>query len=119
MRAPDPGGAGRIEHGRASGLNNVDYTKLNIAGTPVRLRLEASVVRVKHDGDPKSAESVTLTYLEKRQAQVGDRFGQVVMACWHRVIPYLTDEVVPHEQVTALDDQVKVPLVYGTVLIRN
>jgi spermidine dehydrogenase len=75
------------------------------------------VVRVKHDGDPASARSVTLTYVEdgKLRSVTG---GQVVLACWHRVIPYLTDEI-GQAQVDALNDMIKVPLIYGTVLIRN
>src|SRR5262249_30609123 len=36
--------------------NVVDYAKLDVADAPVRLRLGASVVRVKHDGDPASAK---------------------------------------------------------------
>ena len=58
----------------------------------MRLRLNASVVRVKHDGAPADAHSVTVTYVEdgKLKTVTG---GHVVLACWHRVIPYLTDEL--------------------------
>ena len=41
-----------------------------------------------------------------------------MLACWHRVIPRITDELADG-QVEALDDQVKIPLVYANVLIRN
>ena len=95
---------------------DVDYAAMDRPENPVRLRLRASVVRVKHDGDPKDATSVTLTYAEEGLKTVSA--GQVVLACWHRVIPHITDELAP-EQVSALQDQVKVPLVYGTVLLRN
>jgi spermidine dehydrogenase len=44
--------------------------------------------------------------------------GHVVLACWHRVIPFLTDEI-SAEQVTALNDQQKVPLLYTNVQLRN
>ena len=44
--------------------------------------------------------------------------GHVVLACWHRVIPYLTDELAP-DQIAALNDQQKVPLIYTNVLLRN
>ena len=95
----------------------VDYGGLDVEGEPVRLRLNASVVRIRHDGPPESAASVTVTYTE------GDRLktvsaGQVVLACWHRVIPYLTDEL-GEAQVAALNDQRKVPLIYTNVLLRN
>jgi spermidine dehydrogenase len=95
----------------------VDYGALDMSGNDVRLRLNASVVRVKHDGAPATAQSVTLTYLEGEtlKSVVAD---QVVLACWHRVIPYLTDEL-PAAQVEALNDQHKVPLIYTNVLLRN
>lgn len=97
--------------------NVVDYTKLDVAEAAVRLRLGASVVRVKHDGDPATAKSVTLTYVEdgKLKSVSG---AQVILACWHRVIPYLTDEL-KQPQIDALNDMIKVPLIYGSVLIRN
>ena len=98
-------------------LNEVDYTKLDLADAPVRLRLEASVVRVKHDGDPASATSVTLTYVEDGALR-SVTAAQVVLACWSRVIPHITDEL-SAAQTDALNDQVKVPLVYGTVQLRN
>jgi spermidine dehydrogenase len=93
------------------------YDKLDVAGDPVRLRLNASVVKVKHDGRPDSAKSATVTYVESGKLKTV-RAGHVVLACWHRVIPYLTDEL-GAEQVTALQDQQKIPLIYTNVLIRD
>ena len=98
-------------------LQPVDYSKLDEAGSPVRLRLNASVVRVKHDGPPESAQSVTLTYVEGGGLKTVQA-GQVVLACWHRVIPHITDELA-ESQVEALNNQVKVPLVYANVLLSN
>ena len=98
-------------------LQPVDYSKLDGAANPVRLRLNASVVRVKHDGTPESAQSVTLTYVEDGKLKTAQG-GQVVLACWHRVIPHITDEL-GDTQIEALNDQVKAPLVYANVLIRN
>ena len=95
----------------------VDYGKLDIEGSPVRLRLDASVVRVKHDGPVESAASVTVTYTDGETLKSVSA-GQVVLACWHRVIPYLTDEL-GEVQVAALNDQHKVPLIYTNVLLRN
>jgi spermidine dehydrogenase len=93
------------------------YDKLDVAGDPVRLRLNASVVKVKHDGAPESAKSVTVSYVEGGKLKTV-RAGHVVLACWHRVIPFLTDEL-PADQVAALGDQQKVPLIYTNVLIRD
>ncbi len=97
--------------------NPVDYGKLDGEGRPVRLRLNASVVRVKHDGPPESASSVIVTYVDGETLKTVST-GQVVLACWHRVIPYLTDEL-GEAQVEALNDQHKVPLIYTNVLLRN
>ena len=80
-----------------------DYDKLDLDGDPVRLRLNASVVKVKHDGAPETAKSVAVSYVEGGKLETV-RAAHVVLACWHRVIPYLTDEL-PAEQVTALNDQ--------------
>ena len=98
-------------------LQPVDYSKLDDPADPVRLRLNASVVRVKHDGPPETAQSVTLTYVEDGKLKTVQG-SQVVLACWHRVIPHITDEV-GETQIEALNNQVKVPLVYANVLIRN
>jgi spermidine dehydrogenase len=98
-------------------LQPVDYSRLDDPANPVRLRLNASVVRVKHDGAPGSAQSVTLTYVEDGRLKMVQG-GQVVLACWHRVISHITDEL-GEAQVEALNDQVKVPLVYANVLISN
>lgn len=95
----------------------VDYGKLDADGAPVRLRLNASVVKVAHDGSPDSAKSVTVTYADDGKLKTV-RAGHVVLACWHRVIPYLTSEIAK-EQADALNDQQKVPLIYTNVLIRN
>jgi spermidine dehydrogenase len=96
---------------------SVVYDKLDVAGDPVRLRLNASVVKVKHDGAPESASSVTVSYVENGKLKTV-KAGHVVLACWHRVIPFLTDEI-PVEQVDALNDQVKIPLIYTNVLLRD
>jgi spermidine dehydrogenase len=95
----------------------IDYAAMDVADTPVRLRLGASVVKVAHDGEPTAAESVTLTYFEAGKLRTVTA-GHAILACWHRVIPHITDEL-PAAQVAALNDQVKTPLVYANVLIRN
>jgi spermidine dehydrogenase len=94
-----------------------DYSKLDVASDPVRLRLNASVVKVAHDGAPGSARSVTVTYMENGTLKTVVA-SHVVLACWHRVIPYLTNELAL-EQIEALNDQQKVPLVLANVLISN
>ena len=98
-------------------LQPVDYSKLDLPDSATRLRLNASVVRVKHNGPLESAGSVTVTYLEDGKMKTVET-GHVVLACWHRVIPHITDEL-GEAQTEALNDQVKIPLIYTNVLIRN
>lgn len=97
--------------------NEVDYSKLDVDGAPSRLRLSASVVKVAHDGDPATAQGVTVTYTEDGKLKTAGA-AHVVLACWHRIIPYLTTEI-GEEQVVALQDQHKVPLIYTNVQLRN
>lgn len=98
-------------------LQPVDYSKLDKSGSATRLRLNASVVRVKHKGPPKNAQAVAITYVEGGKLKTVEA-RNVVLACWHRVIPHITDEL-GEAQIEALNDQVKIPLIYTNVLIRN
>ncbi|PNY82915.1 FAD-dependent oxidoreductase [Deinococcus koreensis] len=98
-------------------LGRLDYGQLDASGHPIRIRLGSSAVRVRHLGDPATARSVEVTYARGGGLHTVVA-GHVVLACWHRVIPYLTREL-PPAQVSALQDQVKVPLVYANVVIRT
>ncbi|MBW8727698.1 MAG: NAD(P)-binding protein [Inquilinus limosus] len=98
-------------------LAQADYGKLDVDGQPVRIRLSSTVVRVKHQGDPATAKAVDVSYVQDGKLRTVEA-GHVVLACWHRVIPFLTDELA-EAQVDALRDQQKVPLIYTNVLIRN
>jgi len=94
-----------------------DYSKLDRASSPIRLRLESTVVGVEHDGDPESAKRVGITYVR------GGRAYRVlghscVLACDHAMIPYLCPEL-PAPQREALALQVKTPMLYTTVALRN
>ncbi len=96
---------------------SVDYGQLDLSENPVRLRLQTTVVKVAHDGDPATAGSVTVTYAGA-DGLTSVTAGQVALACWHRVIPYLTDEI-GQDQIDAMNDQQKVPLIYTNVQLRN
>jgi spermidine dehydrogenase len=94
-----------------------DYSRLDQASSRVRIRLNCTVVRVKHDGDPASAKEVEVSYA------VGDkvftvRAANCILACWHVVIPYICDEL-PDKQKQALSSAAKVPLLYTNVAIRD
>jgi len=93
-----------------------DYSQLDHAGAPVRIRLNSTVVRASNVGGA-SAKEVEVSYASgKRVFKV--RAKGCVLACWNMVIPYLCPEM-PVKQKEALHYLVKVPLVYTSVGIRN
>jgi spermidine dehydrogenase len=94
-----------------------DYRQLDRATSPVRIRLNSTVVKVKHDGPPASAKQVHVLYMRDGKLQ-GVRAGHVVMACYNSMIPYVCPEL-PKPQKDALQYGVKVPLLYTHVAIRN
>jgi spermidine dehydrogenase len=96
----------------------LDRSHLDRPGEPVRIRLGATAIGLRHLGPPARAELVELRYVDAAGHVRLVRARQVLLACWHRVIARLTDEL-PRAQVEALNDQVKVPLLYTTVLLSN
>jgi spermidine dehydrogenase len=98
-------------------LAKTDYSKLDEASSPVRIRLNSTVVKVKHRGDPASAKEVEVTYATGKKLKTV-RAANCILACWHVVIPYLAQEL-PDAQKEALASSQKVPLLYTNVLIRN
>jgi spermidine dehydrogenase len=98
-------------------LSKADYAKLDDPGSPVRIRLNSTVVRVKHVGDPASAKDVEITYA-RRGKVYSARAKNSILACWHVVIPYICEEL-PDKQKQALASAQKVPLLYTNVAIRN
>lgn len=94
-----------------------DYSKLDDKNSPVRIRLNSMVVRVKHVGDPAHATEVEIAY-ERDGKVYTARAKHCVLACWNMMIPYLCDEL-PAEQRAALALATKVPLLYTNVLLRN
>ncbi len=94
-----------------------DYSRLDDADSVVRIRLNSTVVKVHHDGDPESSKKVEIEYVR------GGKLHRVhakrcVLACYNMMIPYLCPEL-PEKQKEALHYGVKVPLVYTHVAIRN
>jgi len=96
-----------------------DDTQLDAPSNAVRIRLNSSVTRVRHAGSPRDAQAVDVGYLDAQGRPHTVRARQVVLACWSRVIPMLCGDELPPRQVAALDDQVKVPLIYANVLLRG
>jgi spermidine dehydrogenase len=94
-----------------------DYSQLDRADSPVRLRLSSTAVKVTHDGPPQSAKQVHVLYMREGKLQ-GVRASHVVMACYNMMVPYLCPGL-PQKQQEALQYGVKVPLVYTRVAINN
>jgi spermidine dehydrogenase len=94
-----------------------DYSKLDEAKSAVRLRLNSTAVRVEHDGDPKTAKRVRISYVRGGRAyRVQAR--SCVLACYNMMIPHLCPEL-PAPQREALALQVKTPILYTSVALRN
>ena len=95
----------------------MNYTTLDEASSPVRIRLNSTAVRAKHLGEPTSAKEVEVTYmLAEKGYKV--RGAAAVLACYNCIVPYLCSEM-SQAQKDALAYAVKQPLVYTNVQIRN
>ena len=95
----------------------IDYTRLDRQESPVRIRLNSTVVAARHLGNPASAKQVEIVYGRDQKAY-SIRAKGAVLACWNMVIPYICQEL-PAEQKKALHYGVKVPLVYTVVALRD
>lgn len=89
-----------------------DYSRLDEAASPVRLRLESTVVNVVNRNGSTSVSYVN----HDRLLRVKSRHA--VLACYHAIIPHLCPEM-PEEQKEAQKYQVKRPLILTNVLLRN
>lgn len=96
---------------------DTDYGKLDRPENNSRVRLNATVINVKHLGDPQSAKKVELTYIrEDGPSKVTAK--NCILACWHMVIPYLCREFSATQR-GAMKYGIKAPRVYSNVLLRN
>jgi spermidine dehydrogenase len=94
-----------------------DYSQLDRSEHPVRVRLNSTVVNVKHTTSVNSAREVQITYTRGGQPYAV-KGNQCVLACYNVMIPYVCPEL-PQMQKDALSYLVKAPLVYTHVAIRN
>ncbi len=95
----------------------VRYAALDEAGSPVRIRLNSTVVSARHVGERRTAKEVEVTYVRNNKAYRA-RAGVCVMACYNAMIPYLCPEF-PEPQKEALRMAVRKPYVYTNVVIRD
>lgn len=93
-------------------LATFDYAKLDQPKAAVRLRLNSTAVSVRN-----ADNGVHIGYSRGGQlAQV--RGKRCILACYNMMIPYLLKDL-PAPQAHALSQNVKYPLVYTKVVIRN
>ena len=86
----------------------LDYSRLDRPQSPVRIRLNSTVVRARHIGDPASATEVEIAYA-RGGALHSVRAQACVLACYNMIIPYLCPEL-PEKQKAALRYASKIPL---------
>ena len=98
-------------------LSKFNYAELDRSSNSARVRLNSTVVNVKHAGDPSSASDVVVTYIQDNKSYQVTGKG-VVMACYNMMIPHIVPDL-PEKQDAALRSQSKVPLQYTTVGLRN
>jgi len=93
-------------------LARFDYGKLDREDSGVRIRLKSTVVDVRQVGDTVSIGFIRGGIPHRVAAK------HAILACFHMMIPYLAPEL-PQSQREALAKNVKTPLVYTNVLMRN
>jgi len=98
-------------------LAKFNYAKLDDTDSAVRIRLNSTVVHVANVSDSSEGKGVHVTYVRGGQAHVV-KGAKCILACWNMVIPYICPDM-PQWQKEALAYNVKVPLVYTNVQLRN
>jgi spermidine dehydrogenase len=89
-----------------------DYDRLDRSDQNVRVRLDSTCVDVRHMKDRVSVGYVRAGALHRVEA------SHVVLACFHMMIPHIMPEL-PDKQREALSLNVKTPMVYTNVMVRN
>lgn len=98
-------------------LSKFKYAELDKSSNAVRIRLNSTVVKVEHGGDPKNSNEVFVNYInDNKSYQVKGK--RVVMACYNMMIPHIINGL-PENQAAALRLQSKSPLQYTTVGLKN
>jgi spermidine dehydrogenase len=97
--------------------SRADYSQLDRTENPVRVRLNSTVVNVKHAPAGNSAKEIHVTYTRAGKPYLV-KGNYCVLACYNVMIPYICPEL-PDPQKEALSYLVKAPLVYTHVAIRN
>lgn len=94
-----------------------DYSKLDRRAFPTRIRLNSTVVRVRHVETLSEASHVEITYAKGKEIE-NVKAKHCILACWHSMIPYICPEL-PETQKEAMLYGAKVPILYTNVLLSN
>lgn len=92
----------------------VAYDELDRSDSPVKLRLNSTVVHTAHT---RNDEAVDVTYVHGGNTHTV-RANRCILACYNSAIPYICTEL-PEAQKRGLAHNVKIPLTYTKVLINN
>ena len=93
-------------------LARFDYDGLDRAGQSTRIRLDSTCIDVHEAGNRVLVSYVRAGVAHRLEAK------HVVLACYHMMIPHIAPEL-PDAQRNALARNIKAPLVYTNVLVRN
>ncbi len=94
-----------------------DYSKLDRASSPIRIRLNSTGVRAQQAVEQGSSTDVAVSYVQYGKLKKITA-KHCVLACYNGMIPYLCPDL-PEKQKEALHYGVKEPFIYTHVAIRN
>jgi len=94
-----------------------DYTRLDLAESPVRMRLNSTVVNVSENGGGTGTPRVSVAYVQDGKLK-RVKSKHCVLACYNAMVPYLCPQL-PEAQKKALRYCVKAPFMYTRVAVRN
>lgn len=98
-------------------LAKFDYSMLDDPENDTRIRLNSTVIEVKHDGAIDEAQSVSVTYIRDGKPHRA-KAKRVVLACWNMIIPHICPSL-PEKQKEALALNVKIPYIFANVMVKN
>jgi spermidine dehydrogenase len=98
-------------------MAHADYSRFDQPQSSVRIRLNSTVVKAQHSGEPESAKQVEVSYVREGKLQSA-KATNCILACYNGMVPYLCPEL-PEKQKEALHYGVKQPLIYTHVAIRS
>ena len=94
-------------------LAQFEYSKLDVEGAPVRLRLNSTALHVKEVDD-----GVDVAYVQRSGDAKRVRARHAILACYNNIIPYLCPDM-PQEQKDGLSYGSKVPFIWASVVLRE